>query len=127
MKTRMLRNIEVSEVGMGCMAFSHPPIQTDKPSLIVNNVRAGAGNTVDVTVSIQNNPGIAGALLKLSYDSGLTLTNAVVGDAFSDLTYTKPGRFSSPCNFSWDSESGMTTTDGIVLIRIQAHMLSVKD
>ena len=23
MKTRMLRNIEVSEVGMGCMAFSH--------------------------------------------------------------------------------------------------------
>ena len=23
MKTRMLRDIEVSEVGMGCMAFSH--------------------------------------------------------------------------------------------------------
>ena len=85
------------------------------PTLYVSNAKASAGDTVDVKVSIANNPGIAGAILKLSYDSGLTLTNATVGDAFGTLTYTKPGRFANPCNFSWDSESGMATDDGLVL------------
>jgi hypothetical protein len=42
--------------------------------------------------------------LTLSYDSNaMTLTNAVSGSAVNDvLAFTKPGRFTNPCNFTWD-------------------------
>ena len=87
-----------------------------EPTFVVAKTTAHAGDTVNVIVSIKNNPGIAGAILKLSYDSNLTLTNATVGEAFSSLQYTRPGTYSNPCNFSWDSESGMVNDDGEVLI-----------
>lgn len=81
----------------------------------VDNATASAGDTVTVTVRIVNNPGVAGAVLRLSYDSNLTLTGAASGEAFSYLQYTRPGQYSNPCNFSWDSESGMATDDGTIL------------
>ena len=39
MKTRMLRNIEVSEVGMGCMAFSHGYGQTPAEKYSIEAIR----------------------------------------------------------------------------------------
>ena len=38
MKTRMLRDIEVSEVGMGCMAFSHGYGQIPQEERIIENL-----------------------------------------------------------------------------------------
>lgn len=91
------------------------PGTTTEPTIIVDNATAAPGATVQVTVRVENNPGVAGAVLTLSYDSNITLTAAVVGDAFAVLQYTRPGQFVSPCNFSWDSESGMATEDGTII------------
>ena len=86
-----------------------------EPTLIVDSVKAAAGETVSVLIKIKNNPGIAGAILTVSYDEKLTLISADSEDAFSYLQFTRPGNYSNPCNFLWDSESGMTDTDGTVL------------
>ena len=94
------------------------PIKT--PTISVSSVTASAGETVGVAVNVRNNPGILGMTLTLSYNSRvLTLTNAVSGDAVSNvLTFTKPGRFTSPCNFTWDGIelSDNQIKDGEILI-----------
>ena len=79
--------------------------QTSTPTLTVESTSTRTGSTVDVQITIQNNPGILGATLALRYDDKLTLTAATAGDAFSTLSLTKPGQFASPCQFIWDGES----------------------
>lgn len=83
----------------------------------VGDATASPGSTVVVDVSVQNNPGILGATLQISYDEGLTLVGAVAGSAFSYLTMTKPGRFTSPCQFVWDGQACTPedATDGVIL------------
>lgn len=85
------------------------------PSLMVLEMLASAGETVTVPVVVQANPGIAGAKFTMVYDPSLTLTDAKSGTAFSALDYTGPGKFMSPCSFTWDSESGEVTENGTVL------------
>ena len=79
-----------------------PPAPTDEPTIAAQSVTAAAGSTVDMNIDIFNNPGLIGATLRITYDSNLTLVNATKGDAFSVLEMTKPGRFQSPCQFTWD-------------------------
>ena len=81
----------------------------------VGNVTGAPGQTVQVPVTVVNNPGVAGARITISYDKALTLTDGKTGTAFSGLQFTAPGKFTSPCNFTWDSESGMATGNGTVL------------
>lgn len=98
-----------------CVGIPMPEPQVSGPTFIVDNASASAGETVTVTIRVKNNPGVAGAILKVSYDSKLTLTGSASGEAFSYLQFTRPGQYSNPCNFSWDSESGMATDDGVIL------------
>lgn len=81
----------------------------------VGNVTGAPGQTVQVPVTVVNNPGVAGARITISYSKALTLTDGTAGEAFSKLQHTGPGKYVSPCNFTWDSESGMATADGTVL------------
>lgn len=91
--------------------------ENTNPTITVQSVSGSPGSTVDVDVTIKNNPGILGATLSFTYDNGLTLTGATSGDAFSALTMTKPGKFTSPCNFTWDGQniSADDIKDGTVL------------
>lgn len=73
-----------------------------KATIYVESTNALPSSTVQVDLTIKNNPGILGAVLSINYDEGLTLTNATSGDAFSALSMTKPGKYQSPCQFSWD-------------------------
>ena len=86
-----------------------------KPTIIVESKMAAAGSTVDVNLLVANNPGIAGAKVTISYDEKLTLVEAVSGEVFDELDYTRPGVYESPCNFNWDSESAEVHDDGIIL------------
>lgn len=93
--------------GSGSGSEDKTPTDTKTPTLSVSNVSASAGeNNVEVTVSVQNNPGILGMVLSVAYDeSTLTLTDASIGDAVKDtLNMTKPGEFKSQCRFVWDGE-----------------------
>ena len=89
--------------------------KTQVGSFRVGNVTGAPGQTVQVPVTVANNPGVAGARITISYDKALTLTDGKNGTAFSGLQFTAPGKFTSPCNFTWDSESGMATGNGTVL------------
>lgn len=75
------------------------------------------GSTVNVDISIKDNPGILGAVLKLEYDSNLTLKDIQAGDAFSALTLTKPGKLVSGCKLVWDGQEMFPDDikDGIIV------------
>jgi hypothetical protein len=93
-----------------------PESEITEPTILVRNTTAAAGSTVDVTVDIKNNPGVAGARLYIAQDTKLTLKSATVGDAFSALDYTPPYELSNPCPFNWDSLDAVANTDGTILI-----------
>lgn len=88
---------------------------SESTTIIVESVGAKPGDLVDVDVTIENNPGILGAVLKLTYDKALTLESVTEGEAFSELEMTKPGSFAyTGCSFGWD---GMEPTDmdGVIM------------
>ena len=68
----------------------------------VGNITAAAGSRIEVPVSIINNPGILGATIKLQYDEGLILVDAISGEVFNALSFTAPGKYESGCKFTWD-------------------------
>lgn len=82
----------------------------------VSTVTARPGDTnVVVSITISNNPGICGMLLKISYDQRLSLIDVQKGDALPALTladFAVP--YINPLNASWD---GITSdySDGDVL------------
>ena len=84
-------------------------------AIYVQNQSVKAGSQVNVEIVLQNNPGIAGAILQVEYDTKLTLQNVINGDALGGLTFTKPAEFGSPSRFLWDSESGMSQKNGVLL------------
>ncbi len=74
-------------------------------TITVGNQTAAPGETVTVTVSLRNNPGIVGATLKLTYDeSAMTLTALDKGSALGEMTFTRPGKLVNGCNLLWDAE-----------------------
>lgn len=83
--------------------------------MTVENVTGKAGETVEVSIMLHKNPGIAGATIELKYDPQLTLTDVSNGDALETLTFTKPDNLQNPCKFLWDSEKGMSQKDGVLL------------
>ena len=60
------------------------------PTLQVNSVSAVPGETVDVLVTIKDNPGMISSNLKISWDQGLELISAENGEAFSTLSLVTP-------------------------------------
>ena len=80
-------------------------------------VNASAGQTsVQVPISISDNPGIIGMVLKISYDeSVMTLKSGTAGAALSGLAMTAPGNLGSGCKFGWDGTDAVSS-DGEILI-----------
>lgn len=87
------------------------------PQLEVKSDTATAGTTMDVDISIKNNPGILGCKLTINYDSRLVLKSAQAGEAFSALTLTKPGVLENSCSFVWDGIelNSSDIKDGVIL------------
>ena len=81
----------------------------------VNGVVSRAGYTVNVTIDIQNNPGILGAILTMKYDSRLTLIGVNTGAAWNTLTFTEPGAYTSECNFVWDGDMVADYNNGTII------------
>ena len=86
------------------------------PAFIVNDVETYAGATeVEVTVEIKNNPGLLGAVLQISYDSGLKLNAARSDVSAAGVSFTKPTQFKNPSTFVWDCQDVTWTEDGVIL------------
>lgn len=83
--------------------------------LTVDDVYATPGSTVTVDIELENNPGILGATLSVSWDDGLTLTGHESGEVFSELSYQGPSRLVSGCNFIWYGDAVSNIIDGTIL------------
>ncbi len=92
------------------------PIIEGAPTITVETTEAKAGETFDVTLTIEENTGIAGMVLKMQYSDALTLTNISTGDALSGLTFTAPGKLSSKIlNLTFDGQDA-DKTNGTFLV-----------
>lgn len=108
---------------------------TSNTEISVESVSATVDSTVEVAVSISENPGIASMGIVLSFDSTLTLIEAQNGDAFSELTMTPPaqlkedGAVNGACRFAWLGTDNVTS-DGVILklkFRVSADALANTD
>ena len=83
--------------------------------LEVDDILCKSGSEVEVNINIQNNPGIIGAVLALTYDPDLTLIDAKAGGAWSTLSLTKPGALESGCRFVWDGVNADDANNGTII------------
>ena len=94
--------------------YDYEDVQTDitvipvfeeitEPSIVVKNITAGAGDKIDVVVSVVNNPGFLGMVTNIQYDEGaLELTDVSNGSIMGDYTFTPPKNMKSGCNAAWN-------------------------
>ena len=74
-----------------------------EPTFVVSKATASAGETVQLTVSLKNNPGIGSIVLKAIFDeSALTLTGVTYNTAIGGQT-VPPQSLNSPVNLYWIS------------------------
>lgn len=90
-----------------------------RPRIVISNTEAKPGDTVFVTATLVNNPGILGMSIALSYEEGvLELIDAQSGEAFSEvLTMSHSKTLGNGCVFLWDGEEVLKDQilDGSVL------------
>lgn len=78
-----------------------------QPKIAIESADASPGQTFDVKINLEDNPGIVSVKFKVLFDEGLTLVSATNGDVFSTLTYIPPkqltsgGKITTSCQFAW--------------------------
>ena len=90
----------------------NPPVDPDAPRIVVENKSASAGGTVDVDISLENNPGIASMKLEVEYGDDLTLTQVTYNDDLGG-SYQLPQKYNSPVILNWYNGSDNTYGDMI--------------
>ena len=59
------------------------------PTMTVESISGAPGETIEVAVELENNPGISSAVLKIDYDeTRLTLISATIGEKFNAGAFT---------------------------------------
>ena len=81
------------------------------PKFVMNSVQGEVGETVDVKISLENNPGITALQINVGYDSGdLELLSIEDGGLFDDsLSHSQLTK--NPLIVSWYSSSSSNETD----------------
>lgn len=73
---------------------------TNDPTISISNTQGYAGETVDVTVIMENNPGLVAAVLTVEYDSKvMTLTGVTDGGILGAQVHSDV--YESPYSLSW--------------------------
>lgn len=99
----------MSEVNLSAMA------KTTAPTITLDSVEAESGQDVSIKVSIENNPGIWGMDLKISYDkTALILTSVENGDFFQASEWTKGNLSADVYTLSYEASGfdDITTQSG---------------
>lgn len=103
----------------GSITVNKTTIDENSPQIVVSNERGNLGKTVDVTVSLANNPGIIGTRFTLSYDtSKLSLTAVNNGSVFADSTFISSDSISAmPYTVYWEDAlaSSNNTSNGTLV------------
>lgn len=100
---RTLSVISVASVAcllMLCNVFSCLAATSKTPSIALSDAWGKAGDTVDVTITMSNNPGFASANLYVVYDEAvLTLKSVKDGGLLSGVTHSDS--YTSPYGLCW--------------------------
>ena len=113
-------NTETSELAVTIPRLDDPNPPTTTPIITVASVTGRSGSVVDVAIDLADNPGIAGAMLRLDYSSVLVLKNITVGSALTGLTFTRPGNLdANPVTLLWDGLSEDATNGTILTLTFE--------
>jgi len=117
MKKRLLCFMAALSMLISCMT-GFTAAAEEECLITVETVQAVPGSTVDVIVSVENNPGIMGATFKVSWDDTLTLAGSECGEAFSMLSMTRPSNNKNGGNFVFYAEdiADEDIIDGDILV-----------
>lgn len=115
MRKRMVSFLLVFTMLLSCLPLHIFAVGGKACTFKVDQVYGTPGSTVDVEISVANNPGILGASFSVAWDAGLTLISTESGSAFADLTYQQPSSNVSGCNFVWYGSSIHNIVDGCIL------------
>lgn len=87
-----------------------------EPAFVVSNVSGKAGDTVSVTISLENNPGVIHFKLYTGYDASvMELVKAEKSSEFSDMSFSKYIT-DNPYNLLWDDALNPdNTTNGVIV------------
>lgn len=119
-KTSSGNNSENISANGNSVSSSETENNSGYPLISINDVSAKAGDEIQVSITLKNNPGILGMALATYYDeTNLTLQSVENGEAFKDvLDLTTSQTLASGSSFLWDgidiSENDIK--DGTVLI-----------
>ena len=92
-------------------------VNASNTEITIGNILASQGETVDVPITISGNTGIAGAVIKITYDENLVFNGATSGSAFSSLTFTPPNDLSiKPVTLLWDGIDSDNTNGTIAIL-----------
>lgn len=117
MKKRLISFICVVVLVLSMLPATAFATETTAPAVVtVEQEWATRGQTVELDVSIQNNPGILGGTFTISWAEGMELISAKSKDAFDELNYQKPSNFNPVgTNFIWYGDSISEVLDGTFL------------
>ncbi len=99
-----MNDVDVTLVQGGITVGKAAPATTPVLTVASVDVDGGTGTRdVDVTITLADNPGVAGIYMLLHYDAALTLKELTKGPALETLEYTKPTDLSgNPLVLLWD-------------------------
>jgi len=109
----------VGTVGMALRADAAAVVSTgrggDAPAVSADSVTALAGQTVQVALRVQNNPGIVALRANVSYDSSVLILTNIEGADFADAAFSPLE--SNPITVNWvDSIHPDVTEDGVLAL-----------
>lgn len=89
---------------MDCIAFyTASPVPGGSATLTVSSHETLPGETIQVTVSLKNNPGIASAILNVSFDTSILTLQAVEYNTAMGGQTVPPQSMNSPVTLYWVS------------------------
>lgn len=82
------------------------------PTFRISQTTARPGSTVDVTVAVEHNPGIASVKLKVAFPGGLTLNSVTYNGAIGGQSQ-EPQKLTSPVTLNWINGTANSTGDWV--------------
>ena len=97
------------------LSFVFPSTAANNASITVQSVTAQSGETIDVQLVMNNNPGIIGMTINVDYNSA-DLTLIEVSDGGILGTNTHKPELSNPYTLSWSNDTANTNivTNGVI-------------
>lgn len=109
---------------LGVSATPNVSESTNEPTFALTSAKEKRGEIFDVSLEIQNNPGITALQLKIVYDEDyLTLKSISHEDLFSSKS-TCSQKYSSPFKISWFSQESLDETNNGVLANLTFEVKS---